>query len=231
MRVDAHHCWSWHPWRSAFAAAGRSACAAAGVLACPPPPVQVCRQSDAECCATETAFLRGIWRCASTAIRGHRGAARTFRIAGPVGSHCVGRRVLQRRRVIRSGASREVLSPSAFAGLAALPGAAGTRTIPLRPWLALAGHHCDARSRRRPLRFSASAADVGSHDPLPYAAAAARRDSAASFGRDDRSGSWRRKARPGRGGSPTALLGFGPSQLCSCPRASGCFHPSGPTCR
>jgi hypothetical protein len=30
----------------------------------------------------------------------------------------------------------------------------------------------------------------------------------------------------------TALLGFTcPSQCCSCPRAPGCFHRSGPTCR
>jgi hypothetical protein len=59
--------------------------------------------------------------------------------------------------IIRSGASHEVLSPSALAGRVALPGAAGHRTIPLRRFMRPTRAFADARVATSPLRSYALA--------------------------------------------------------------------------
>lgn len=129
------------------------------------------------------------------------------------------------------------LAPSAFAGHAALSGAAGIRTLPLRrcfrpsvpstrqvvggrlpdirpcgfPPLRRPEFHVGRSSGRLSLA-SGHASPVTSADvPLPYLANCV--------------------AWPGLRG-PAALLGFNPSQCCSCPQADQAFPPVfGPTCR
>lgn len=141
-------------------------------------------------------------------------------------------------RQVPPDASLEVPAPSAFAGHAALSGAAGIRTLPLRrcfrphrPVHTPSG--LGSAGRISPLRFSAAPparaprwmlieagcrspqvmhrrcipADV----PLPHLASCV--------------------AWPGLHG-PATLLGFDPSQCCSCPRAQpGVRLSSFPTCR
>lgn len=129
-----------------------------------------------------------------------------------------------------SGASPEVLSPSAFAGHAALSGAAGIRTIPLRRYhsrsaaMRIGGASRHRHESVRPCGFPPAFAcgvlrpRVLCERPAGASAVPVRRGDAARSGRI---------AWPGRShhAAPAALLGFLPFAVLLLPAGGRAFPP------